>query len=224
MQEKKTRSSHVQYGCGLAAPEKWVNFDSSPRLILERLSGIGLLADSLGTRLFPANIRFGDIVRGLPVLDGSADAVYASHVLEHLAREDVPVALANTFRILKPGGIFRLIVPDLAWRAELYLRERQAGDAAAADHFIARCHIGEARRPTGLMGRLRAWFGNSGHNWMYDREQMTYLLHQAGFVDIRPCLIGDSGDPMFDAVEHLGRFTDGGQAEVALQTRRPPDS
>jgi SAM-dependent methyltransferase len=218
------RGIYVQYGCGLTAPNSWVNFDSSPRLMFERLPGVGQLADALGTRLFPANIRFGDIVRGLPVLDDSADAVYASHVLEHLAREDLPVALANTFRILKPGGIFRLIVPDLAWRAELYLRERQAGEATAADHFIGRCHIGEARRPTGLMGRLRAAFGNSGHNWMYDREQMTYLLQQAGFVDIRPCGIGDSGDPMFDAVESPGRFTDGVQDEAALQACRPPDS
>jgi SAM-dependent methyltransferase len=217
MQENRIQSTYVQYGCGLTAPDSWVNFDSSPRLLLERLPGVGQLADFLGTRLFPANIRFGDIVRGLPVLDRSVDAVYASHVLEHLAREDVPAALANTFRILKPGGIFRLIVPDLAWRAELYLRERQAGEAAAADHFLGRCHIGEDRRPTGLVGRLRATFGNSGHNWMYDREQMTYLLQQAGFVDIRPCGIGDSGDPMFDAVEHPGRFTDGGRAEVALQ-------
>jgi SAM-dependent methyltransferase len=192
--------------------------------MFERLPGVGPVAGALGTRLFPANIRFGDIVRGLPVSPGSADAVYASHVLEHLARDDVPVALGNTFRILKPGGIFRLIVPDLAWRAELYLRERRAGVVAAADHFIGRCHIGEARRPTGLIERLRAAFGNSVHNWMYDREQMTYLLQQAGFDDIRPCGIGDSGDPMFDAVERLGRFTDGGQAETALQARRPTNS
>jgi hypothetical protein len=117
-----------------------------------------------------------------------------------------------------------LIVPDLAWRAELYLSERRAGVAAAADRFIGRCHIGEARRPTGLIARLRAAFGNSVHNWMYDREQMTYLLQQAGFHDIRRCRIGDSGEPLFDAVEPLGRFTDQGQAEVAIQARRPPNS
>ena len=211
----------VQFGCGLAAPQAWLNFDSSPRLGLERLPGVGPIAGAIGKRLFPPNVRFGDIVRGLPGADNSADGVYASHVLEHLSREDVQIAIANVFKMLKPGGVFRMIVPDLAWRAERYVRDRQAGDPNAADKFIKACSIRDMKRARGAVGFLRANFGNSGHLWMYDRELMTVLLQSAGFVDVHPCAFGDSGEPMFDQVEHPGRFVDDGEAEAALQAKKP---
>jgi SAM-dependent methyltransferase len=108
---------YVQYGAGLCAPSRWVNFDSSPRLWVERFPVIGRFAG----RLFPLNVRFGNIVSGLPIPVGAADGVYASHVLEHLSRADFETAIRNTFQMLKPGGIFRLIVPDLEIRAAMYL-------------------------------------------------------------------------------------------------------
>jgi len=134
---------------------------------------------------------------------------------------DVSRALANTFRLLRPGGVFRMIVPDLAWRAERYLRDRADGRREAADTFIEACNVGATKRPKGPVGLLRSLFGNSGHLWMYDRELIADLLQQAGFVDVRPCEFHDSGDPMFDLVEDRGRFFDGGEAEVAMQARRP---
>lgn len=212
---------YVQYGCGLSAPEGWNNFDASPRLRLERLPGVGALADALGFRLFPRNIGFGDIVAGLPLPDGSVDAIYASHVLEHLARQDISRALANTFRLLRPGGVFRMIVPDLASRAERYLRDRAAGRHGAADAFMEACNVGATKRPKGPVGLLRSLFGHSGHLWMYDRELIADLLQQAGFVDVRPCEFHDSGDPIFDLVEDRGRFFDDGEPEAAMQARRP---
>ncbi|MBX9761222.1 MAG: methyltransferase domain-containing protein [Beijerinckiaceae bacterium] len=216
-----TRSMYVQYGCGLAAPDGWVNFDSSPRLRFERMPGVGAVAALLGKRLFPENIDYGDIVQGLPVPDGGADAVYASHVLEHLSRNDVSVALANTYRVLRPGGVFRLIVPDLHWRAALYLADRANGDAAAAERFIASTHMGLMDRPQGLMGILRGAYGSTGHRWFYDEASMRTLLAEAGFVDVRLCAMGDSGDPMFDRVEDIGRFVFEGEAELAMEARRP---
>ena len=71
--------------------------------------------------MFPPNVKLGDIVRGLPVADRTASGVYCSHVLEHLARDDLPVALQNTYKILMPGASFRLVVPDLHWRVSQYL-------------------------------------------------------------------------------------------------------
>src|SRR6266487_4619922 len=102
---------YVQYGCGISAPAGWLNFDASPRLRLERIPGVRAILGSTMGLLFPPNVRFGDIVRGLPIPDGNAYGVYCSHVLEHLAREDLAPALRNTLRILRPGGIFRLVVP-----------------------------------------------------------------------------------------------------------------
>jgi len=64
---------YVQYGCGSSAPEGWLNFDASLRVPL-----------GIRGKVFPRNVRYGDIVRGLPIKDGTAKAVYASHILEHL--------------------------------------------------------------------------------------------------------------------------------------------
>src|SRR5262249_14688069 len=103
---------YVQYGCGFSAGKDWLNFDNSPTLRIERLPAIGtILWKTTGNaRRFPILVEYGDILKGLPVAANTAKGVYASHVLEHLALNDFKTAIQNTFRMLAPGGVFRLIV------------------------------------------------------------------------------------------------------------------
>lgn len=56
-----------------------------------------------------------DIVASMTNLGdiGSFDAIYCSHALEHLYPYDVPVALAEFLRVLRPGGVAIIFVPDL---------------------------------------------------------------------------------------------------------------
>ena len=64
-----------------------------------------------------------DIVRPvekLPMGDNSASLIYASHVLEHFGRHAYMAVLQEWFRVLKPGGILRLSVPDFAACAAIY--------------------------------------------------------------------------------------------------------
>ena len=117
----RTHSGYVQFGCGACAPATWTNFDASPTLRLQRIPLLGAVLTRGGPR-FPRGARYGDIVRGLPVEPGSCRAVYCSHVLEHLSLEDFRTALRNTFSCLRPGGIFRLVVPDFERLAREYLR------------------------------------------------------------------------------------------------------
>jgi hypothetical protein len=81
--------------------------------------------------------------------------------------------------------------------------------------------MGLVDRPKGPLGLLRAAFGSTGHRWLYDEAHMRALLAQAVFVDVRRCSLGDSGDPAFDGVEHPDRFVHEGEAELAMQARRP---
>ena len=154
--------------------------------------------------IFPRNVRFGDIVRGLPIAAGSCDVAYCSHMLEHLALADFRAALRNTFTILRPGGTFRLVVPDLAQCVRAY-----AGgtDPQAAHRFMVDTHLGHQARSRGLRGALVAWLGNSRHLWMWDEPAMRAELDAAGFVDARRASFGDSPDSMFALVEDAGRFT-----------------
>jgi len=207
---------YVQYGCGLCAPADWLNFDASARLRLERMPlSRTLVRQTVGT-LFPQNVLPGDIVYGLPVRDNSAAAVYSSHCLEHLPRSDVPKALNNTFRMLKGGGIFRLIVPDLQWRAVRYVAALENG-SMPADDFLASCHLGQRVRPKTWANYILDRYKRSDHLWMYDFPTFKELLEAAGFSSVRRCQFGDAADPRFAQVEDVNRFVDHGHDELAIE-------
>jgi len=118
----------LNLGCGLQAPPGWINVDGSwnARLakypVLRRmLSSFRLLpADKLEIPWSPS-ILIRDVRKPLPFSDGSVSVVYASHVLEHLYREEGQRLIAESFRVLAPGGILRIVVPDLRAIVEEYL-------------------------------------------------------------------------------------------------------
>ncbi|MBS0209204.1 MAG: methyltransferase domain-containing protein [Planctomycetes bacterium] len=196
------RIEYLQFGCGLCAPESWLNFDASPIVRWRRLP----LAEQLVRRFgppFPPQVRYGDIVRGLPVVAASFRGVYCSHTLEHLALDDFRVAVRHTRRYLVPGGTFRCVVPDLERLARDYLA---LSVELPAHWFMQESCLGYSRRPRGLMGLLREWLGNSRHRWMWDERTLTRELSAAGFTRIRRAQFGDAVDPMFREVEDPARW------------------
>lgn len=214
---------YVQIGAGLSDPQGWLNYDASPTLRVQRLPAIGPLVAKLAgnTTPFPEGVLFGDAVKGLPLPLASVDAIYASHVLEHLSLEDMRTALNNCFALLRPGGAIRLIVPDLLQRAKEYVEAAEAGERDAAYRFMRTTMLGVERQATGWLGRLRAFLGNSAHLWMWDEAAMKHELKEAGFIKVRRARCGDSGNAMFDRVEDQTRFVDGHYNEVALHAVKP---
>jgi len=59
-------------------------------------------------------------LRSLPFENGYFDVVYSSHVLEHFGRKEILPLLKEWKRVLKPGGVFHFIVPNLTWAVENY--------------------------------------------------------------------------------------------------------
>ena len=173
-----------------------------------------------GNALFPDGALYGDIVRGLPLPEKCAKGVYCSHVLEHIDRTNFEVALRNTLKLLKPGGVFSLVVPDLTWRAQKYVEMFECGDISANDWFMHASHLGRQHPLNSLMSRTRALLGNSEHRWMWDEASMTRMLTDAGFVSVRRCEFGDAKDMMFSIIEDKGRFFDAGRRELAMEGRR----
>ena len=169
--------------------------------------------------LFPelgesAGFPMPDIVADLNIdklsmlADESEDFVIASHVLEHLSYSDFQSAIQNTRRMLRKGGVFRLIVPDLEERARKYLQKIDSGDDAASIWFMRATLLGLEKRPRGITGFARRVIGNSAHLWMWDRHSIAESLARAGFVGIRQCQTGDSQIAAFTAVEEEDRFYD----------------
>jgi hypothetical protein len=216
---------HVQYGCGFSAAEGRLNFDNSPTLRVERIPILGVVLSRLSgnEQRFPGAVRYGDICKGLPVKDGTVKGAYASHVLEHLSLEDFRIALAKTYRMLAPGGVFRLIVPDLEARARMYVREIERKLPDASNRFMRIAHLGTESMPKTLLQRARWVFGGSAHLWMWDEYSIGAELDRAGFVNIRRCDFGDSSDSMFARVEDAGRFHDAEHdiRECAIEACKP---
>jgi predicted SAM-dependent methyltransferase len=155
--------------------------------------------------LFPRNCEYGDIVRGLPLAPSSCDVVYSSHVLEHLSLSGLRVALQNVLSILKPGGTFRLVVPDLESAVKKYLASEEEDRAIK---FLVGTSLGKQARGRTMIARLRELIGNSGHLWMWDYRGLAAELKKAGFVEIRSSVFGDSHDPLIDSVEDEGRWNE----------------
>jgi len=110
----KPASRLLNVGCGRRYDRRWVNLDLSSR---------------------DASVVQYDINDGIPFADGSFDAVYHSHVFEHLKPEQGERLLQECFRVLAPGGVLRIVVPDLEKIAQLYLQKHEqawSGDEGAA--------------------------------------------------------------------------------------------
>jgi SAM-dependent methyltransferase len=193
----------VQFGCGLSCPSGWVNFDSSPRLRLQRLPLVGSWAPAGPFGRFPVAVRYGDIVKGLPLPDGSVRLLYCSHVLEHLSLQDLRRALRNCNRLMATGGIFRLVLPDLEALINDYVVSR---GVTRAEDFIRSTLMGVEDRDTSLKGLLEMFLGNARHLWLWDYAGLSHELQAAGFIDIRRAHFGDSGITEFSAVESPDRW------------------
>ncbi len=90
----------LNLGCGGRFHPAWVNLDLCPQ---------------------NASVRRHDVATPLPFADRSFDAVYHAHLLEHLPRERAVPFLCECLRVLKSGGVLRVVVPDLEQIARLYL-------------------------------------------------------------------------------------------------------
>jgi SAM-dependent methyltransferase len=200
----------VQFGCGLCAPSKWQNFDASPSLRLQKLPIIGSLIPAGEFGRFPANIEYGDIVKGLPIPDDSVKLLYCSHVLEHLTLQELRQALQNCHRHLQSGGIFRFVLPDLEYMSQQYVN---SSDPDAALEFMRISWLGIENRQRSLAGFLKQWLGGSQHLWMWDYKSLSRELTAVGFRDIRRAQFGDSDIPEFSDLEDLQRW----QNELGIQ-------
>jgi predicted SAM-dependent methyltransferase len=68
-----------------------------------------------------------NLLKGVPFADNSVDVVYHSHVLEHFWDTDGLSFMKECFRVLKPNGIIRVVVPDLEQIVRVYLTNLEAG-------------------------------------------------------------------------------------------------
>lgn len=72
----------------------------------------------------------------LPLLNNAAQLVYSSHFLEHIPKPQVERFLRECLRVLQPGGVLRLVLPDLENMARTYLQLRDECKHEKADFVV----------------------------------------------------------------------------------------
>ncbi len=113
------------------------------------------------------------------VPDGSFDAVYSSHNVEHVYSHEVPLALAEFHRVLRPGGFVMILTPNLKGVAEAIVKGNLEGPLfVSAAGPIAALDILYGHRPS-----LAAGNHFMSHKTGFIAETLSEKLKQAGFVD-----------------------------------------
>ncbi len=179
----------VNIGCGQTPTAGWKNFDNSWSIRLSShptatrlLSLAGFITPtrmSFLTMARRANIQWADATRRIPLETGSVDALYSSHMIEHLDRAEANRFLNEARRVLRSGGVLRLAAPDIRFHVDNYLTDLDA------DHFIAMTLLTRPRL-RGLRAKLKYLaVGDRDHQWMYDGNSLVKLLTAVGFADAR---------------------------------------
>jgi predicted SAM-dependent methyltransferase len=170
--------------------------------------GKNLLNIGCGVRIHPAfvNIDYNwlpgidlcwDAGRTLPFADSSIAGVFSEHCLEHLSFDAAKGFISEVYRILHPGGVVRIIVPD----AELFLRAYCAHSADQSVRFPPPYHQRLQESNATPISLVNSVFRDFGHLYAYDYEELRNLLAmfpfssicRSGFMDSQhACLLIDT--------------------------------
>lgn len=185
----------VNLGCGLTVAQGWINIDGSFNALIAGfpVSIIKKFYSKSGSRNFFTQEQYIDILKnhhfvyhkleyGIPFHNETVDIVFSSHLLEHLFREDAEKVLQEAYRVLKPGGIIRTVLPDLEYAIKVY----QSGDKEKALRYFFR------DKNSGYLQR---------HQYMYDYEMFKDLLEKNGFRNVTRCAYQEGATPNLDILD-----------------------
>ena len=114
----------------------------------------------------------------LPFRDGCADLMHTEDFIDQLELNEARAFLVDCHRILKPGGILRVLTPDLEKLAQLYLNDCEYLKN------LWREHVGVPLQ-TGTPGEIfNVGMRFAGHTFLYDAETFALLASECGF---KPC-------------------------------------
>jgi len=177
----------INLGCGYDNPSNWLGIDGgvyvllqkAPTPILRFLSKFTKTQKKYSREEYLQKIRGSNVLHheldyGIPFDDDKIPAIFSSHFFEHITQMDANRLLHECFRVLKPGGIIRLVVPSLdaeVGRIRQAITQYEAGDISGIQPFVTSDIVGYTNK-----------YGH--HRWMYNFAEMRDALRRAGFVQI----------------------------------------
>lgn len=192
-QATSTTGKKLHFGCFDQPHAGWINTDITPHLWVTRIPLLPDLLHRMGkmTAERLAQHKQGvfrqvtklDVTIRFPYDNDTFDAAFSSHVLEHLYPDQARHCVEEVYRILRPGGVLRVSVPDL----DRVIAEYDPDDSDAwVEAFL------ESRQPR----------DKNRHNWMYNETSMGRLLREAGFSEVYRCTYQQGHCPDVETIDN----------------------
>jgi predicted SAM-dependent methyltransferase len=179
----------------------------------------------LNTELCPRRSQvYLDATRPFPLPDNCIDVIYSEHMIEHVPWSGGREMLRECFRVMKPGGLLRVVTPDLAFLVRLLQDPDAPLHQGYTEYSLSQYRI---TAPAGGAAHVvnhfvKAW----GHQFIYDERTLRQLIQGAGFVDISPRRLDESADRAMTRLAKTDRMPDGylSLESLVLEARKPGEA
>lgn len=161
---KKTTLRKLQFGCGGNHLDGWENHDAEI-----------------------------NITNPLPFSDGCASFIFAEHVIEHVTHRQAWLFLAECWRVLAPGGVVRIAIPDIS-RMSSHMTQEYADAVKSGGHGDG--SFGSA---------IKAAVFEHGHQAAWDENLLASFLEAIGFKPLYTRSCGESDYPELRNIEGHGK-------------------
>jgi predicted SAM-dependent methyltransferase len=174
---KQHSSRYLNIGADGNRPKGWLNVDLYPTF----------------------GVVYLDATLMSPLPSESFDAVLCEHMIEHVSRGHAFEICKQIHRVLKPGGVARLVTPDLDRLARLVLQP-----ATEEDRYLQLVRIWSGNPLATSVDSVNILFREYGHQYLYNRAALRNVLVDAGFSNIVETSASGYGNPVFrDAQGHV---------------------
>jgi SAM-dependent methyltransferase len=151
----ETTPARMNWGCGEYPEPGWINSD------IKNTPGIDISCD---------------IRDGLPLERDSLDYIVTHHALPEIPLSEIPGVLEELRRVLKPGGVLRVGLPDLDKGIQAYLENDR-------EYFLVPDK--DARTTGGKFVTQLLWYGWS--RTLFTHDFADELLRKAGYREVQAC-------------------------------------
>ena len=165
----------IHFGAFNCPVDGWTNTDITPHLYIARVPFLAPLLHAIGK--MPADrfrdhragsfrkLKYLNVGKPWPFGDETVEAVFSSHVLENLTIRAARSCISSAHRVLKRGGVLRIVVPDLDKCVESY---------SASTAYEWATDVFEAKQAA----------EKNMHHFMYNSLSLARLMRECGFSEV----------------------------------------
>jgi len=186
--DRSAKKLHL--GCGHKILDDWINCDIKP----------------------DKNIIKWDLTQEPPFDNNSIDFIFSEHVLEHFTLDEGFRILVRCRKIMKPGSIIRIAVPDLNSCIREY--QNKKGLVFRNEH---QKQLSKIRINAEFINKC---FREHGHKFLYDFDALAYNLKKAGFINVKRFGVGESSEAELKSLETRIYNKNSSQVSLCIEAKK----